>query len=454
MPFALRSQRVITNSGERPATVVIDGEKIVDVTDRPPEGVPLTDLRDLVLAPGLVDAHVHINEPGRTEWEGYATATAAAAAGGITTVVDMPLNCTPVTTTRVAFAEKLQHSEPQLHVDCAYWGGVVPENTEAGGAALAELLDAGVVGAKCFLVHSGIDDFPNVQEAALRVAMPLLRERGLPLLVHAELEGEADACSLPPQSYERYLASRPRDWEDRAIALMIDLCRETGCAVHIVHLSSASAIPMLRDARREGLPITVETCPHYLCLSAEDIEDGATAFKCAPPIREQANANALWEGLRDGVIDQVVSDHSPCTPALKLPERGDFLEAWGGIASLQLGLSSVWTQAEQRGFSPADLSRWMATHPAQLIGLGSRKGAIAPGYDADLIAWDPAAEFAVRKEWLRHRHPITPYLGKTLRGQVRTTWLRGERIFHDDALANTVSGQSLFSPNAKQPLHR
>jgi allantoinase len=373
-----------------------------------------------------------MNEPGRTEWEGFATATRAAAAGGVTTVVDMPLNSLPVTTTRAALELKVAASEGQRFVDVGFWGGVVPGNTDA----LVGLAEGGVLGCKAFLVHSGIDEFPNATASDLLEAMPVLRSHGLPLLAHAELDLGAPAGPAHSRTYANYLSGRPAFWEDRAIELLIDLCRQTGCAVHIVHLSSASALPALRAARAEGLPITVETCPHYLCLEAESIPDGATHFKCAPPIRSHANREALWQGLFGGVIDFVITDHSPCVPGLKLAERGDFMDAWGGIASLSLGLPTIWTEAARRGATLAQLSRWMSARPAAFAGLAGKKGWIAAGYDADFVVWDPEATFTVTPERLFFRHPISPYLGRELRGVVHQTWLGGREIFDGTRPAN------------------
>ena len=426
---AVRSRRVVTPEGMRPAAVLVRGETIDAVVawDAVPAGIPVDDLGDAVLLPGLVDSHVHVNEPGRTEWEGFDTATRAAAAGGVTTLVDMPLNCIPVTTTAEALAIKLDACKAHLWIDCAYWGGVVPDNA----ATLAPLLDAGAAGCKAFLCHSGIDDFPKSTAAHLRAAMPLLAKAGKPLLVHAELElddvDHAAVEALPVTDYNRWLLARPRSWEDAAIALVIDLCRQTGCAVHVVHLSSASALPMIAAAKAEGLPFSVETCPHYLCLRAEDVGAGDTACKCAPPIREESNRQALWQGLADGTIDFVVTDHSPCTPHLKKPETGDFEGAWGGIASLQIGLSAVWTEASARGFPIEQMATWMSERPARLAGL-TRKGAIAAGFDADLCAFDPDAWRVVDPATLLHRHKVTPYGHKCLRGEVVATWLRGTKV--------------------------
>ena len=430
--------------GVGPATVVVDGERIEAVVTGVVDAPNLRDLGDLVIAPGLFDCHVHMNEPGRTEWEGFETATRAAAAGGVTSLVDMPLNCTPVTTDRAAFETKLAATAGKLFVDVGFWGGVVPGNA----LDLAELADAGVLGAKAFLVHSGIDDFPNATEADLRAAMPVLRDHGLPLLAHAELDLGAVVSDPDPRSYRGYLDSRPPHWEDAAIRLLVELCRETRCALHIVHLSSAGSLETLRRAKEDGLPVTVETCPHYLCLEAEAIPDGATEFKCAPPIRNHANREALWQGLFDGIIDFVISDHSPCTPALKLPERGDFQEAWGGIASLQLGLPAIWTEAKGRGATLSQMTQWMSARPAAFAGLAARKGRLARGYDADFAIWDPEAPLSVEPANLFFRHKVSPYVGRRLCGQVRETWLRGQRVFDGHGHAPSASGNALLHRGA------
>lgn len=429
-PFALRSTCVVTPDGIRDAAVIVQDGYITAVIDSAaiPIGLKVNDVGDLVVSPGLVDPHVHINEPGRTEWEGFATASRAAAAGGVTTLVDMPLNSSPVTTTLDAFALKRAAAGRELYVDCGFHAGLVPANT----SSLTPLLRSGVLGVKAFLIHSGIDEFPNVGEKELRRAMPAIAESGLPLLVHAEISSAPSVSRLKhanPEQYRQYLAARPRSWENDAIALMIRLCKEFGCRVHIVHLSSSEAVPMLREAKAAGLPITVETCPHYLYFSAEDIPDGATHFKCAPPIRESYNKELLWDALRDGVIDFLASDHSPCLPAMKLPESGDFMNAWGGISSLQLGLSIIWTEARKRGFSLPDVGRWLATNPAKLVGLAGRKGAIVPGAAADLVVWHPEELFVVEAAQIYHRHTLTPYEGRTLQGKVYATYLRGIKVF-------------------------
>jgi allantoinase len=458
----LRSRRVLTPEGLRPAELHLRDGRIASVRPLEPEASagllaspaapapedagagahpPLLDLGDRCLIPGVVDTHVHVNEPGRTEWEGFETATRAAAAGGITALIDMPLNSIPVTTTLEALRTKAASAEGHCWIDVGFWGGVVPGNAHE----LEPMIDAGVTGFKAFLIHSGIDDFPAAGEADLRQAMPILARRGIPLLVHAELcrAGDPDD-GRPSARYADYLASRPRAWENDAVRLMIDLCRDTGCPVHIVHLSSADALEDLAAARREGLPITVETCPHYLYFAAEDVPAGSTQYKCAPPIREAENRERLWQGLRDGTIDFVVCDHSPCTPALKRFDTGDFMAAWGGIASLQFSLSVVWTQARARGFQLEQVLAWMAGRTARFAGLEGRKGAIAPGHDADLVAWDPEAEFVLEPGRIHHRHKVTPYLDHVLRGVIETTWLRGHRVYDRGAFSPAPLGRALW----------
>jgi allantoinase len=427
-----RGNRVLVDGVLRPAAVHVAGGRIAAV-GRPeeiPPGEDIRDVGDLLLTPGIVDSHVHVNEPGRTEWEGFETATQAAAAGGITTVVDMPLNCIPATIDRPAAETKRLALRDQLHVDAVFWGGVIPGNT----GALADLARFGVPGAKCFTCPSGVDEFPHVSEADLDRALPVLRDLGLTLLVHAEAPGplavaERAVESEDPREYATYLRSRPATAEDQAIAMVIRLARKHRAAVHIVHLSSASAILLLRAAQAEGVRITAETCLHYLTFTAEEIPAGDTRYKCAPPIRERANREALWAGLREGVISMVVSDHSPCTPQLKRPETGDFLGAWGGIAGLQLGLSALWTEARERGHGLAEMFRWNAEGPARLAGLADRKGRIAPGFDADLVIWDDAAAFTVDPGAIRHRHKVTPWAGRALFGRVEETWVGGAQAW-------------------------
>jgi len=474
--------------GVRPATIHIQDGTITrigpyedwsDVRDRrsvPEASAECYDAGNLVVSPGIVDTHVHINEPGRADWEGFDTATRAAAAGGVTTVVDMPLNSVPATTTAAALEAKRTDARGQCHVDVAFWGGVVPGNA----AHLDELVEAGVRGFKCFLVPSGVDEFPAVDERDLRDALPILSRRRVPLLVHAEapaLIREAGARRLQPSVYATYLATRPPEAEVEAIRTIVRLAREFGARVHIVHVASAEAADEVARAKADGVAITAETCPHYLTFAAEDVPEGATEFKCAPPIREARHRTALWSALRDGTLDLVATDHSPAPPALKCP--GDFMKAWGGIASLELSLAAVWTSYQGRSAglsrlrSPGDLAsfgearrsaegakaagprgeaespalrmlaRWMSEAPARLAGLADRKGRIASGCDADLVVWDPDAAWTVDPLRLQQRHKVTPYAGRRLVGQVQTTFLRGTPVWRDGRLIVAGSGDLL-----------
>ena len=449
--FLLRGRRVVAGGRVAPAAVHVRGGRIaaVGAYDAVPPGVPVVEAADAVVMPGLVDTHVHVNEPGRTEWEGFETATRAAAAGGVTTLVDMPLNSVPATTTADALRAKRDAARGRCHVDVGFWGGVVPGNLDE----LGPLWDAGVLGFKCFLVPSGVPEFAHVGEDDLRAAMPVLARLGAPLLAHAEAPGPlayaaAAVAALDPRSYAVYLASRPRAAEREAIDLLVRLSAETGARVHVVHLSDADSLPLLRRARERGLPVTAETCPHYLHFAAEEVPDGATEHKCAPPIRERENRGRLWDALGAGLLDLVATDHSPCPPEMKRRDTGDFLAAWGGIASLQLTLPVVWRGARERGYTIPQLAEWMCAAPARLAGLEGRKGAIAPGYDADFVLWRPEAEFTVDPARLHHRHPLTPYAGATLSGVVEATYLRGRRIHHRGEFATPPAGRLLSRPSA------
>jgi len=437
--LVIRGQRVVLPDGERPASIHIQNGRIVVVAayDDVPAGAELVDAGDLVISPGIVDTHVHVNEPGRTEWEGFDTATRAAAAGGVTTIVDMPLNSVPATTSVDGLAAKRQAATRRCHVDVAFWGGVVPGNQ----SQLDGLVDAGVRGFKCFLAPSGVDEFPAVGEEDLRQALPTLARRGVPLLVHAESPSLFRPSSGDPRLYASYLATRPAGAEVDAVRLMIRLASEFRVDTHIVHVAAGAAVESIARAQSEGVPISAETCPHYLTFAAGDVPDGATLFKCAPPIREATDREALWDGLRRGVLGLVATDHSPAPPALK--STGDFMRAWGGIASLELALAAVWTEARPRGFAIADLARWMSHGPASLAGLSDQKGRIAPGRDADVIVWDPSHERLVDAERLQQRHKLTPYAGRWLRGAVRTTFVRGERVWQDGDLVRPSAGHLL-----------
>jgi allantoinase len=432
---------MITPEGERDAVVVIEDGMIAGVHEAFTFAahMPVEDLGNVALLPGLVDTHVHINEPGRTAWEGFATATRAAAAGGFTTLVDMPLNCLPETTDVEALELKREAARGQCMVDYALWGGAVDGNQ----AELEPLALAGVPGYKCFLIYPGCDGFTSIDRVNLELALPHIARTGLPLLVHAELAGSIDAAiarlnadEADWRHYATYLASRPDEAELEAIAMLLDLCRAYEFRLHIVHLATAKALPMLAAAKREGLAVTVETCPHYLHCAAEEIPDGATLFKCAPPIRSAANRDALWQGLRDGTIDLIATDHSPCPPEMKRlvatqpgEEPGRFDEAWGGIASLSVALPLLWTDCVQHGVSLAQLVEWTSAAPARLAGLQAHVGSIEAGKHANFVAFDTPASFVVSDDKLHYRHRISPYMGETLSGVVRSTWLRGERVF-------------------------
>jgi len=443
---AFISRRVVTPEGIRTAAILVDGDTIREVV--PAERMPrmldfeIHDFGNAAILPGLVDSHVHINEPGRTEWEGFNTATRAAAAGGYTLLVDMPLNCLPATTTVAALEAKREAARGKCWVDWGAWGGVVNDNH----GDIEALAAAGVLGFKCFLIHPGIDGFAMVTEEALRAALPHVVRTGLPLLVHAELAGPVDTAtvrlaSADWRSYETYLQSRPDDAELLAIRLMLSMCRQYDVRLHIVHLSAGRALPELQAVRSGGLRVSVETCPHYLHLVAENIADGATLSKCAPPIRNGENCETLWQGLKEGVIDLVATDHSPCPPAMKRLEEGNFRNSWGGISSLSVALPVMWTEATRRGFTLMDIARWMAEGPARLAGCSERKGRIAAGFDADLVLFDPEAEFLVTPERLHYRYPLSPYLGETLRGVVKTTYLRGQAVFAEGEFPGEPNGR-------------
>ena len=440
--LAIRARRAVTPAGVRPVTVAVRDGRIAAVAgfSDSPDAAELAELpgREILL-PGLVDTHVHVNEPGRTEWEGFASATRAAAEGGVTTLIDMPLNCLPPTTSTGALRLK-QAAARGGWVDVGFWGGAVPGNL----GELAGLHHGGVFGFKAFLVDSGVPEFGCLGPAELDAVLAEIARLDALLIVHAEDPGVITAAPRPAgRRYADFLASRPPAAEDTAISRLLAAAGRHGARVHVLHLASASAVPLIAAARADGVRVSVETCPHYLTFCAEEVPDGATEYKCCPPIRDSGHRDGLWAGLADGLIDAVVSDHSPCPPALKQRDSGDFAAAWGGISSLQLGLPAVWTQARQRGHSLADVARWMAAAPATLAG-APRKGAIAPGYDADLVAFDDTASFTVDPARLRHRHPVTPYAGRTLTGVVRRTWLRGRVVGAAPAgrlLARETGGQ-------------
>ena len=446
--IAIQSDRVITPGGIKKAVIIIKEGKIAAITSEMPGGdLKVVDVGNKIVMPGVIDPHVHINEPGHTDWEGFDTATRAAITGGITTLVDMPLNSLPVTTTAKAFDEKIKAAVGQtgtvrpmttkLHTNCGFWGGVVPGNEKE----IEPLIDKGVLGFKAFLTHSGIDEFPNVTEDDLRKVMPVIAKYGLPLLVHSELPDNRQPATSNQRLYQNYLSSRPKKWEDDAIALMIRLCEEFNCRVHIVHLSSADSIEQIVKAKQKGLPLTVETGQHYLYFNAEEIKDGQTQFKCAPPIREKENNERLWQALKEGIIDFVATDHSPAPPAMKEITSGDFMKAWGGISSIQFSLPVLWTAAKKHDCSLSDIAKWLCEKPAVLPGLQNSKGRIQKGYDADLVVWDPEKRFIVTENIIQHKHKITPYLDEKLFGVVEQTYLKGERVFDNGEFIQLNSGK-------------
>jgi allantoinase len=443
--FGISSNRIVTTDGIRAGCLLVKDGLILDIVsaDKIPAGITVHDARNSVVMPGLVDSHVHVNEPGRTEWEGFETATKAAAAGGITTIADMPLNSNPVTTKLDALEEKLAAASGKLSVDCAFYGGVVPGNSDS----LEALIEAGVRGFKCFLIHSGIDDFPNVTEDDLKLVMPVLAKHKIPLLVHAELEcadSHPEDWSEHASSYNAFLNSRPRRWENDAIDLIIRLGHQYNCPVHIVHLSSSDAIGAIKKAKASKTNLSVETCPHYLTFASEEIADGDPRFKCAPPIRERENREKLWQALIDGTINFVVSDHSPCAPSLKFLAEGNLQKAWGGISGLQFVLPTVWTQAKTRGVSIEQLTKWICQGPAEFLGLADSKGSLKPGTDADIVVWNPEASTKIDAAIIHHRHKVTPYDGMQLFGLVEKTFVRGNLVFDNGKFSAAPIGKFLL----------
>jgi allantoinase len=451
-PLRIHSPRVVTPDGVRDCVVSVRAGKIESVREFTAGKHVDLELGDRWLLPGLVDSHVHVNEPGRESWEGFASATAAALAGGITTIVDMPLNSIPATTNAAAFDAKVRALSGKARCDVALWGGVIPGND----ADLAALAERGVAGFKCFLAPSGVAEFPHVSLEGLERASHLIAKLGLPLLVHAELPQVLDEAARSvngrdPRAYATWLATRPAEAEVRAIERLVEISARSGCRVHVVHVSAAESIAVLDRARERGVRVSAETCPHYLSFEAGAIRDGATQFKCAPPIRDSVHREALWQALERDSLSLIASDHSPCPPELKLASEGDFLRAWGGIASLELSFAAVWTGARERGWPADRVVRWMSEAPAALAGLGATKGAIRKGADADLVVWNPEAEWTVDASRLHQRHAITPYAGMKLRGAVERVYLRGEVVFESGAVVGAPRGQ--FTPRSDSAGH-
>lgn len=443
MKQTLYSSRCWVNGILQPASIGIENGKIAEIKiGEKLLSADVVDLGDAVLMPGVIDAHVHINEPGRTDWEGFDTATQAAAAGGITTLVDMPLNASPVTTTLAAFKEKLEASKGKMHVNCGFYAGIVPDNA----AHLEALIEAGVLGVKAFLVHSGIDDFPHVERHTLEAAMPLFARHQVPLLAHCELLSEGhydDNLQQNPTSYQAYLQSRPKRWENDAVQMMIELCRAYRAPVHIVHVSSAETLADIEQAKREGLPLTAETCPHYLYFCAEEVPDANTLYKCAPPIRERINNQALHQALRTGGLDFIATDHSPAPANLKHIETGNLQRAWGGIAGLQNLLSAAWTVL-QKDTRLEEFIPLLTENPARFLGISDRKGMLKVGSDADLVVWSPETQFILQPEQILFKHKISPYIGKSFQGKVLRTYVNGALVFEGNTITHKNAGTWLF----------
>jgi allantoinase len=441
---AIYSKRVVLPTGVKEATIFIKNGKIDSITEGYQLFENLENVGENVIMAGIIDPHVHINEPGRTEWEGFDTATKAAAAGGVTTMIEMPLNASPVTTNVAAFEQKLKATEGKMHVNCGFYGGLIPSNFKD----LEPLIKAGIWGVKCFMTHSGIDEFPNVSEADLLKAMPLIAQFNMPLLAHAELDTPhpmQNYFKKNPTLYKAYLKSRPKSWENHAIDMMVKLCEKTQCPTHIVHLSSADRLFLLKTSKKR-LKLTVETTPQYLYFNAENIPDAKTVFKCAPPIREQANNEKLWAALKAGVIDFLGSDHSPAPPNIKEIETGNLAKAWGGIAGVQFTLPVFWTKAVDKGFNLNEVSKILSENPAKFLGL-DKKGRIEKGYDADLVIWNPEKKFMVAEKDIHFRHKISPYLGEILRGSVEQTYIYGVKVFDKGQFTYLNGGKVLLKKN-------
>jgi allantoinase len=445
MNFFLKSNRVLVNGELFPSVLEIEGKFIKEIFSLDKfismniDNNLVQDFGSHVLMPAIVDTHAHINEPGRTDWEGFVTATKAALAGGITTVIDMPLNSIPATTSFHALQVKREAAMNKCSIDYGFWGGVVPGNQNE----LIKMVNDGCFGFKAFMCESGVAEFQYSKDEDLEIAMNILKDLDVPLLIHAEVELPHSHHDDDHSQYETYLKSRPNEWEDEAIKRLIKLIEKTGCRAHIVHLSSASALSLIEAAKQKGLPLTVETCPHYLSITSEEIQDKATHFKCAPPIREKENQELLWSAVKSGLIDFIVSDHSPCTPHLKHLDKGDFISAWGGIASIQFSLPVVWTQMHKRGISLPYLSKMMSENTSKFCGISHKKGILKKGYLADILVFAPEEEFILTAEMIFHKHKITPYLGQKLLGVVKKVFKQGEELFDNGNFLKINSGKEL-----------
>ncbi|KAL1221754.1 Allantoinase [Cardamine amara subsp. amara] len=455
--FWISSKRIVTPDGLISGSVEVKGGIIVSVVKEADwyksqrSRVKVIDYGEAVLMPGLIDVHAHLDDPGRSEWEGFPSGTKAAAAGGITTLVDMPLNSCPSTVSPETLKLKIEAAKNRIHVDVGFWGGLVPDNA-LNSSALESLLDAGVLGLKSFMCPSGINDFPMTNITHIEEGLSVLAKYKRPLLVHAEVEKDLeieDGSDNDPRSYLTYLKTRPTSWEEGAIRNLLSVTKNTriggsaeGAHVHIVHLSDASSsLDMIKEAKGKGDSVTVETCPHYLAFSSEEIPKGDTRFKCSPPIRDSANREKLWEAMMEGDIDMLSSDHSPTKPELKLMSDGNFLKAWGGISSLQFVLPVTWSYGKKYGVTLEQVASWWSDRPSKLAGLHS-KGAITVGKHADIVIWEPEVEFDLDEDHPIHfKHPsISAYLGRRLSGKVVSTFVRGNLVFGEGKHASDACG--------------
>ncbi|MEH6535108.1 MAG: allantoinase AllB [Psychroserpens sp.] len=440
--FLIYSKRCFLVNFFTEATIHVKNHKIYNIYKgyHKIENVPFLDYKNLIVMPGIIDVHVHINEPGREDWEGFDTATKAAAIGGITTLIEMPLNASPVTTDLRAFQLKQETSKDKLHVNCGFYGGIIPTNIND----IEDLINEGVFGIKGFLTHSGIDEFPNVSKIDLEAIAPILKKYNIPLLLHCELTDDNVPEVTNSKSYKEYLQSRPQHWETNAIDLAIDIQKRFDIKVHIVHLSASEGIERIKQRQQETNKLTVETCPHYLYFNAEAIPDESPVYKCAPPIRERTNNDKLWDFLLDDGFNFLASDHSPAPPERKQLESGDFFKAWGGISGLQFTLPILFSEGKRRGLSTEKLILLLTKKPAEFLSLDYKKGSLIVDFDADITVWDDSQRFQITENSIHHKHKATPYLNETVFGKVIHTFVNGVQVVENSKLKTLQQGKLLL----------